>query len=775
PAGLLHETSGTGGTHSRQTIYYTTAANGDVPACGAHPEWAGLPCEKRPDSQPETPGVPNLPVTTVTYNLWDSPLVSTETVGTSTRTSTNTYDAADRPLSSSVTATSGTALPTVSTEYSPETGLPVKQSTTVEGATQSIERTYNRLGQQTAYKDADGNTSTTSYDIDGREETTNDGKGTQTLSYDSTTGFLTKLVDSAAGTFTASYDGERNVLSLGYPNGMSANYAYNSAGRDTAVEYVKTTHCSSACTWYSQSEVPSINGQTLTQSSTLSSEAYTYDADGRLTKTQDTPTGSGCTTRVYSLDEETNISSLTTRPAGTEGKCASEGGTVSNHTYDSANRLTDAGIAYDAFGDITKLPAADAGGAELTSTFYADETLASQTQSGETIGYHLDPLGRPRQAIASGTTNSTLTMHYAGGGNTPSWSEETSGHWTRNISGLAGGIAAIQSSGEAPVLQIEDLNGDIVGTASLSETATGLLSKGDSTEYGVPRTSKPSKYSWLGGLGLQTEFPTGIIAMGARSYVPEIGRFLQPDPIEGGSANEYAYTYGDPVNTNDPSGEYTVATPSWVNAFLTEQAEIATEAAIQKAAEEQLAREEAEEAARAAEQESAESSNYEGGGGGGGGKKHKAAGKHKSSASAYSLNSCTALYCHPLGGSQNVPCRPCEKKTEREEERKRKEAKRRREKERFEEEVACGHITTGYRPASESPAREGGVYRGGGHMSSVCTPSDPGPGFDPPCELFGCGGALDAWRQWPDRERRREPDEQGIVRPRQSIRQARLV
>lgn len=580
--------------------------------------------------------MPNLPVTTVTYNVYDTPLVSTETIGSGTRTTTNTYDAADRLLTSTVSASAGQPLPTVSTEYSSETGFPVKQSTTVEGATQSIESTYNRLGQQTAYKDADGNTSTTSYDIDGREESTNDGKGTQTLSYDPTTGFLTKLVDSAAGTFTGAYDAEGNLLSLGYPNGMSANYSYNATGRETAVEYLKTTHCTSGCTWFSESEAPSINGQTLSQTSTLSSQAYTYDAAGRLTKTQDTPAGEGCTTRVYALDEETNISSLTTRPPGGEGKCASEGGTVANHSYDSANRLTDAGIAYDGFGDITKLPAADAGGAELTSSFYADETLASQTQSGETIGYHLDPLGRPRQAIATGTTNSTITMHYAGGGNTPAWSEETAGHWTRNIPGLAGGIAAIQSSGEAPVLQLEDLHGDIVGTASLSETATGLLSKGDSTEYGVPRTSKPPKYSWLGGLGLRTEFPTGIIAMGARSYVPQIGRFLQPDPIEGGSANEYAYTYGDPVNSSDPSGEFTVATPSWVNGFLSEQAEIATEAAIQRAAEEQAAREEAESAAAEAAQAAGEAWEHEdpgggGGGGGGGGASHHGASHHAGS------------------------------------------------------------------------------------------------------------------------------------------------
>jgi RHS repeat-associated protein len=771
PASLVHESSGTGGTHGEQTIYYTAGANAEAAVCGERPEWAGLPCERRPASQPETSGVPNLPITTVTYNVWDAPLSSTETIAASTRTTTNTYDGAGRPLTSSVSASAGTPLPTVSTEYSPETGFPVKESTTVEASTQSIERTYNRLGQLTAYKDADGNTSTIEYDIDGRETVTNDGKGTQTLSYDTTTGLLTKLIDSAAGTFTGAYDAEGNLLNLGYPNGMSALYSYNATGRDTAVEYLKTTHCTSECTWFSESEAPSISGQTLSQSSTLSSEAYSYDAAERLTKVQDTPAGTGCTTRVYSLDEETNITSLTTRPAGSEGKCASEGGTVANHSYDPANRLTDAGIAYDGFGDITKLPAADAGGAELTSTFYADETLASQTQSGETIGYHLDPLGRPRQAIATGTTNSTLTMHYSGSSNAPAWSEETAGHWTRNIPGLAGGIAAIQSAGEAPVLQIEDLHGNIVGTASLSETATALLSKGDSTEYGVPRTSKPPKYSWLGGMGLQTEFPTGIIAMGARSYVPAIGRFLQPDPVEGGSANEYAYTYGDPVNSSDPSGEFTVATPSWVNGFLSEAAEAATEAAIQRAAEELLAREEAEAAAAEAEQAANEAWEHEEPSFGGGGN-HKGRGNRKAMGSL--ADTCNIRYCKPFKPSQNVPCRACERKTEREEERKAKEEHRRKEKERIQEEVECGSVKADYRPGDDLRARGSGIYHGDGRSRGVDCFGETDPNL-PTCAPIGCAGSLEAWRQWPGREPEKEPDEPGVVRPRHGVRQAQLV
>ncbi len=566
PTGSLAPTPPTGnkGAHITQTIYYTAAANSTYPACGKHPEWASLPCQGQHAAQPES-GLPNLPVTTYTYSIWDEPLTTTDTVGSTTRTTTLTYDAAGRPLTNTINSSVDKALPTFTDEYSPETGALIKQTASKSGnpSKSVIMSEFNKLGQLTSYTDASGNN--TKYEYENEKEYrllhVIDGEGTpaastQTYGYNTTTGELTSLKDSAAGTFTASYDVEGSLTTEGYPNGMNANYTYNPVDELISLEYIKTTHCTSNCNWYTDGVTPSIHGQWLSQISSFSKENYTYDQIGRLTEAQEIPTGKDCTARLYAYDEDGNRTSLTTRASSSE-TCATEGGTSQNYAYDTGDRLDETGVSYETFGNITSLPAADAGGSTLTSTYYVDNMLASQEQNGEKIGYNLDPAGRILETISSGTTSSTVTSHYQGPESSPASTITSTGSWTRNITGINGALAAIQTNGATPMLQLADLHGDIIATASTSETESKLIPANETSEYGVPRTSITAKYSWLGAGRRPTELPTGIINMGARTYIPQLGRFEQTDPQPGGSVNAYAYTDDDPVNESDPSGEAT--------------------------------------------------------------------------------------------------------------------------------------------------------------------------------------------------------------------------
>ncbi|MFI4989718.1 MAG: hypothetical protein ACHQHO_02220 [Solirubrobacterales bacterium] len=537
--------------HDQKTIYYSSAANGEYPSCGGHPEWAGLVCETLPAKQPELMGLPKLPVTSYTYNMFNEPETISETFGATTRTKKETYDSAGRRKSSETTASTGTSLPKVNFSYSSELGVLEKEST--EGEEKTLASEFNRLGQMIKYTDSDGNSAKykyagpeNDYMLEEASDSSASGTSKQTYEYDATTKLRTKLIDSAAGSFTASYDAEGRLTSVSYPYSLCANYAYDSVGQATSVQYLKTSNCSESepGIYYSDSSLASVRGEMFSQTSTLAGESYFYDASGHLSETQETPAGEGCTVRAYAYDEEGNRASSSTRAPGGGGACQSEGGTIEAHNYDEAGRLADGGMAYDGLGNVTKLPAADAEGKELTSTFYVDNAIATQTQGGVTNEYKLDPEGRVRET----TTGSVKTKsHYDGPGETVAWTENAE-QWVRNIGGIDGALLATQTNGATPVLQLHDLQGNVVATIGDKAGETKLLSSYNSTEFGVPNAGKaPPKFAWLGAAGVESTFTTGVITYGATSYVPQTARTLQSEAVSapgvgGGSGSGAAYT-----------------------------------------------------------------------------------------------------------------------------------------------------------------------------------------------------------------------------------------
>jgi RHS repeat-associated protein len=553
--------TGTAGPGTTKTVYYTMSRHGEPKGC-ENTAFIGLPCEVLPAGQTSGTGRPELLVKKFpTYNALGEPTEVTESPGGSTenvRKAVTTYDAAGRQLTSK-TEGGGTAVPKTETLYNSTTGAPetqqLKCETSCEGFdTQATTTVYDALGRPTEYKDADGNKSTTTYDVDGRPITTNDGKGTQTATYDATSGLLTKLEDSAAGTFTAAYDADGNMTERTLPDGLTAKTTYNEVDEPTHLTYTKASSCGTSCTWLDEGLERSIGGQILTDTGTLSKKIYSYDKAGRLVNVNDTPTGGSCVTRAYKYDADSNRTLLTTRSPGIGGVCATSGGAETKYEYDAADRLTGTGLTYDSFGRITALPAAYAGSASaLTTGYFSNEMIAEQTQGSITNTFQLDATGRQRQRLQAGGLEGVEVFHYAGGSDSPAWTERGSA-WTRNITGIGGELAAIQDSASGTTLQLTNLHGDVVATASLSQSATEVLATFESDEFGNPKQAGSPRFGWLGSKQRRTELPSGVIQMGARSYVPALGRFLTPDPILGGSANAYDYANQDPVNAFDLEG-----------------------------------------------------------------------------------------------------------------------------------------------------------------------------------------------------------------------------
>ncbi|MFE7456036.1 DNRLRE domain-containing protein [Streptomyces sp. NPDC057554] len=534
------------------TTYWSATGTG---TCQGRPEWADLVCSTGPAAA-ITGGGSNpaaLPTTTTEYDWWGNPAKVVETANGVTRTTTTTHDGAGRPERTAVTGGSGAAVPETTTEYDPVTGRALR---TVSPTGGTLTRAFDRLGRQIAYTDADGGRTVTEYDLlDRPVKVTDNVPSTVTFTYDHNAeprGLATTTTDSVAGTFRATYDADESVATERLPGGYTLTTTEDTTGATLDRTY---TRDSDGTVVYSDTVTESIHGQ-VTSHAGWSDQTYRYDVTGRLTTVLDTA-DTVCTRRAYTFDARSNRTALTTASGLPGADCPTTGGTTTSHTYDTADRLVDTGYVYDAFGRTTATPN------HGTLGYYANDLVHQQTAANQRQTWLLDAGLRLRswrtEANSGGTWTQTASKrnHYDSDGDNPRWIVEdtAAGTVTRNVDSASGDLAAITGKSGGTVLQLTSIHGGVALQLPLDTAQAPVALESD--EYGNPRTGQaPARYGWLGGKQRSGETLTGLTLMGVRLYDPKVGRFLQTDPVSGGSANRYEYAYGDPVNKYDLDGRW---------------------------------------------------------------------------------------------------------------------------------------------------------------------------------------------------------------------------
>lgn len=501
-------------------------------------------------------------------DLWEGRAL-TKASGPVRRTTTR-YDVTGRPASVAITGGAGDPVPVTTFAYSATTGRPTATAATGRG---TVSLAHDSNGRLQSYTDASGLTTRFTYDLRGRATQTVENEARVVrYAYDVRDNMTSVSDPSVPGPVTATHGLDDELLTESLPGGLRAAYDYDELGVPAALRWEQTTGCSSDCVRAQSAIGPRDADGRITGERSLDSTAeYLYDTVGRLVQADEEGlTTETCVRQQFTYDasfNRTSADTITSRPAG---DCGDGSVRTRSWTHDAADRMTTIGWAHDGFGRATAVPAPDSGGRGLlTAGYYADDLVRSLSLDGRTHSYERDPLGRTASVASTGGASLALTTvnRYADDGDSPVATVRSDGTEVREITGPSGQLVALKDGTEL-TYQLRDLQGSIVATVPSGEPGGRPSARTIYDPFGIVTSATPNVidwakgaagYGWLGAYQRSTEFEQyqesgSPVEMGVRVYLPAVGRFLQVDPIDGGSANPYEYAMQDPINTLDLNG-----------------------------------------------------------------------------------------------------------------------------------------------------------------------------------------------------------------------------
>lgn len=357
----------------------------------------------------------------------------------------------------------------------------------------------------------------------------------------------TSTMDGVNRPVSFGYDMAGNRTSITYPDSQTFTWTYDSASRPTALKHGAT----SLVTWaYDDlSRVTDIG-----RYSNAPEQTFGYNAAGQLDEMD--LVGKAATSSQWDFTYNPAGEVATSAVSNNNYRWDSHDNGAATYQANGQNQYFEIGttdLYYDANGNL-------ASDGSTNYTYDIENRLLGATGGGFNASLRYDPLGRLYE-IAEGASatrllydGQDLIAEYTNGGSLLS----------RFVHGLRVGDDPLlaYSGSSVTTSSVRFLYGDRLGSIILSTNGSDQASQREQysyDEFGIPGGDNQGvgaggegRFKYTGQVWLPE---LGLYHYKARAYSPNLGRFVQNDPIryEDG-LNMYAYTGNNPINRLDPSG-----------------------------------------------------------------------------------------------------------------------------------------------------------------------------------------------------------------------------